>query len=149
MELKINARELYKELNGKQDFTTWIKKRIEHYDLVEGVDYVLTKVRTQHPNNPKARPQVRHDYYLTSECADLIRTHQTTRVRLCAPVKMEEVALTTIEQVLGVKLQRQFRVYNENGNWYSIDGYCAETNVAYEIDERHHKNPSNEVKDKV
>jgi very-short-patch-repair endonuclease len=46
----------------------------------------------------------------------------------------EKVALNTIEQLLGVKLDRQFRVGN-----YRIDGYCKETNIAYEIDEHQHK----------
>lgn len=47
----------------------------------------------------------------------------------------EEAALKTIEQLLGVTLLRQFSIL---GGKYRIDGYDAENNVAYEIDEPHH-----------
>lgn len=36
----VNARDLHAFLESKQDFSTWIKNRIEKYDLVENVDYV-------------------------------------------------------------------------------------------------------------
>lgn len=35
----VSARELHKFLESKQDFSTWIKNRIEKYDLVENQDY--------------------------------------------------------------------------------------------------------------
>lgn len=37
----VNARDLHSFLESKQDFSNWIKNRIEKYDLVENVDYVL------------------------------------------------------------------------------------------------------------
>lgn len=36
----VNARELWVFLGSKQDFSTWIKKRIADYGFVEGVDFV-------------------------------------------------------------------------------------------------------------
>ena len=36
----VSARDLHAFLESKQDFSTWIKNRIERYDLVENVDYV-------------------------------------------------------------------------------------------------------------
>lgn len=36
----VNARDLHAFLESKQDFSTWIKNRIDKYDLVENVDYV-------------------------------------------------------------------------------------------------------------
>ena len=36
----VNARELHTFLESKQDFSTWIKNRIEKYDFVENQDYV-------------------------------------------------------------------------------------------------------------
>lgn len=50
----------------------------------------------------------------------------------------EKAALATIEQVLQIKLIKQYRVGK-----YRIDGYDAQNNIAYEIDECHHKNPKN------
>lgn len=46
----------------------------------------------------------------------------------------EEASLKTIEQLLGVKLIRQYQVLN-----YRLDGYDPNTNTAYEIDEPHHR----------
>lgn len=45
----------------------------------------------------------------------------------------EKAALDTIEQLLGVKLIRQFQV-----GGFRIDGYDAENKIAYEIDEEQH-----------
>lgn len=36
----VSARELHSFLESKQDFSTWIKNRIDKYDLVENVDFV-------------------------------------------------------------------------------------------------------------
>jgi phage anti-repressor protein/phage antirepressor YoqD-like protein len=36
----VNARELHKFLESKQDFATWIKSRIEHYHFQENQDFV-------------------------------------------------------------------------------------------------------------
>jgi very-short-patch-repair endonuclease len=47
----------------------------------------------------------------------------------------EKTALTTIEQLLGVKLIRQFQV-----GGFKIDGYDVENKIAYEIDEEQHNN---------
>ena len=46
----------------------------------------------------------------------------------------EEASLKTIEQLLGVKLIRQYKVLS-----YRIDGYDSANNIAYEIDEPEHR----------
>ena len=56
----------------------------------------------------------------------------------------EKAALDTIEQLLGVKLKRQYRVGK-----YRIDGYDSINNVAYEIDEEQHFTPQHMDADKV
>jgi very-short-patch-repair endonuclease len=47
--------------------------------------------------------------------------------------KLESGALSSIEQLLNIKLERQFKV-----DMYRIDGYHKESNTAYEIDEPQH-----------
>lgn len=54
----------------------------------------------------------------------------------------ERAALNAIEQVLGVSLIRQYKVGK-----YRVDGYDAENNVAYEIDEHQYNTPSHKKKD--
>lgn len=36
----VNARDLHKALESKQDFSTWIKKRLDETDAVENVDFI-------------------------------------------------------------------------------------------------------------
>jgi very-short-patch-repair endonuclease len=45
----------------------------------------------------------------------------------------KDISLDTIEQLLGIKLIRQFQV-----GGFRIDGYDADNKVAYEIDEEQH-----------
>ena len=59
-----NARDLWQFVESKQDFSTWIKGRIEKYGFVEGEDYVIHKFM----DNPLGgRPTL--DYHLTIETA--------------------------------------------------------------------------------
>ena len=37
----VSARELHAFLESKQDFSNWVKNRIEKYEFVENVDYTL------------------------------------------------------------------------------------------------------------
>ena len=43
----VNARDLHKALESKQDFSTWIKARINKLNLMEGQDYMLHKFMEQ------------------------------------------------------------------------------------------------------
>ena len=49
----VNARDLWKFLESKQDFSTWIKRRIEKYEFIEGLDYLLHKFVEQLPSGAK------------------------------------------------------------------------------------------------
>lgn len=61
----VSARALYSFLESKQDFTTWIKRRIAEYNFIEGEDYLLHKTVERGENgNP---PSSRHEYDLTLE----------------------------------------------------------------------------------
>ena len=46
----VNARDLHAFLESKRDFSNWIKDRIERYDLVENVDYVVFNKFGENPN---------------------------------------------------------------------------------------------------
>lgn len=41
----VNARNLYKFLDVKQEYSKWIKNRIETYDFIEGTDFISTHAR--------------------------------------------------------------------------------------------------------
>ncbi|WWQ70510.1 hypothetical protein mEp044_12 [Escherichia phage mEp044] len=57
----------------------------------------------------------------------------------------EKTALTTIEQLQGVKLIRQYPVLGK----YRIDGYDPVNNIAYEIDEEQHFTPQHTEADRI
>ena len=61
----VNARELHSFLESKQDFSTWIKKRIADYDFVENQDFV-----TFSENYEKGRPRL--EYALTLDKTSLL-----------------------------------------------------------------------------
>lgn len=53
----VNARELHEFLEVGRDFTTWIKDKIEKYNFIEGVDYLLTKIGEQLPSGTKYKSE--------------------------------------------------------------------------------------------
>ena len=57
----VSARELHEFLESKQDFSTWIKNRIEKYEFVENADYLLHKFMEQTPSGAKHKT----DYYVS------------------------------------------------------------------------------------
>lgn len=60
----VNARELHAFLESRQDFSTWIKNRIEQYSFAEGVDYLVHKF----VDNPLGgRPVI--DYHVSIDMA--------------------------------------------------------------------------------
>lgn len=82
-------------------------------------------------------------YLLTPQCAELLMTKYSLNVN--GGKKYEIGALKAVETILYIKLQWQFKV-NCCGGIYYIDGYDKENNIAYEIDEPHHK--TNQEEDK-
>ena len=68
----VSARELHSFLESKQDFSTWIKNRVEHYDFVENQDFVVFHKKMENPNG--GRPS--QEYYITLDMAILRLYHR-------------------------------------------------------------------------
>ena len=49
----VNARELWKALESKQDFSTWVKRRIQEVDTEENRDYTLLHVKMEQVSGAK------------------------------------------------------------------------------------------------
>ena len=64
----VSARELHSFVESKQDFSTWIKNRIEKYGFVENVDYLLHKIVEQTPSGAKHKIE----YYITLDMANVL-----------------------------------------------------------------------------
>lgn len=82
-------------------------------------------------------------YLLTDIQASLLENRFMGHTRVPYGLK-EDIALSVIEQLLGVKLIRQ---YNVGG--YRIDGYDKKNNIAYEVDEGQHRIKSHIKSDKI
>ena len=61
----VSARELHEFLESKQDFSTWIKNRIEQYDFVENQDYTLFHKKMEQVSGAKHLIE----YYITLDMA--------------------------------------------------------------------------------
>ena len=61
----VNARELHAFLESKQDFSTWIKNRIEKYGFVENQDFAVSHKKMENPQG--GRPAI--EYYITLDMA--------------------------------------------------------------------------------
>lgn len=61
----VNARELHLFLESKQDFSTWIKSRIEQYNFVENQDFTLLHKKMEQVSGSKYLI----DYYISIDMA--------------------------------------------------------------------------------
>ena len=74
----VSARELHAFLQSKQDFSTWIKNRVEYYDFVENQDFLTILSKTPNGGRPS------REYYITlnmaKELAMVERKEQATNM---------------------------------------------------------------------
>ena len=77
----VNARDLHAFLGSKQDFSTWIKSRIEQYGFIENQDFVVFHEIMENPQG--GRPA--KEYFITldmaKELAMVERTEQGQKAR--------------------------------------------------------------------
>ena len=74
----VNARELHTFLESKQDFSNWMKNRINQYGFAENVDYLLNKIIEQLPSGAKHK----NEYFVTLSCAkELAMVERTAKGR--------------------------------------------------------------------
>lgn len=57
----VNARDLHTYLKSKQEFSTWIKKRVKDYDFIDGQDFVT--------NDKKNNRQILKEYHISLDMA--------------------------------------------------------------------------------
>lgn len=105
---------------------------------------VMQIIRKLTERDPKFRPrrEVEHlkdannkpvPYYILSKYENMILCLRLKKISSSQFTPTEEIALQTVEQLIGRKLERQFRCGR-----YRIDGYDRVGNVAYEIDGKYH-----------
>lgn len=139
-----------KNLNGKQKLCTTSLKIAEVFGKRH--DHVIRDIEALINDGTLSEFYWAESYYidlrkakrkmieLSSFAEDFLKKKYKGQYRLSTGAR-EKDCLDTIEQVLGIKLIRQFTILD-----YRIDGYHVESKTAYEIDEPHHKH--NTYKDK-
>ena len=131
-EFSINARELHKTLNVSTRFNDWANRKIVKV-FKEDVDYQVVEMNAANQTGwGGVRRQV--EYFLTESAAMKIQEAYTGCFTVTKLGIREKAALDTIEQLLHVKLIRQYFVCDK----YRIDGYDPVNNIAYEVDEEQH-----------
>lgn len=108
----VSARELHDFLGSKQDFTTWIKGRIEKYDFVENVDYTLHKF--MEGKNWK------HDYIIKLDMAKELsmvenndKGKEARRYFIACEKRLKEVAQPKLPQTYLEALKELVRIEEE------------------------------------
>lgn len=101
----VNARDLHEFLESKQDFSTWIKNRIDKYDLVENIDYVLLHNFVEQISGTKHRI----DYVLTIDAAKELsmvegngKGKQARRYFIECEKTLKEKALSPVDEKMKV-----------------------------------------------
>lgn len=127
----VSLTDMHKKLGGEirklpNKFTVRFKELI-------GTEILIKKGR--HGGGTWASPRIAEYYekWATEYCDEF---------HLRSFCQRESAALLTIEQIKGITLNRQFSVLG-----YRVDGYDEINNVAYEIDENHHKKTQHRAKD--
>lgn len=77
VQLGVDARSLHKSLGSKQDFSTWIKRRILQCQFKENFDFVVLHQKVEQARDlsstkkwsSKARDQIRIEYIITADMA--------------------------------------------------------------------------------
>lgn len=64
----VNARDLHEFLGSRQDFSTWVRNRIEKYGFVEGKDFTVHKIM-ERQNQGLGYGQGRIEYHLALDMA--------------------------------------------------------------------------------
>jgi anti-repressor protein len=72
----VNARDLHKWLESKQDFSTWIKRRIKQCQFIENVDYMLLHQKVEQVSGAKYM----NEYFISFDMAKhLCMLEKTTK----------------------------------------------------------------------
>ena len=130
-EMTMSSLEIAK-LTGKEHFNVLVDIR----KLLSSTGFVATE-STYTSSQNKTQPCYIMD---AANAQILINTYSTLRYSKSA---REKDCLATIEQVLGITLEKQFSVGK-----YKIDGYDIVNKVAYEIDEAQHKSVKHQQTDR-
>lgn len=77
----VNARDLWKALESKQDFSTWIKRRLQDVDAEENLDYILLHKKMEQVSGAKHLTEYILTMDIAKEMAMLERNEKGKMIR--------------------------------------------------------------------
>ena len=103
----VNARDLHSFLESKQDFSTWIKNRIEKYDFIENQDFGRFHKKMEANNATMI------EYYITLDMAkelSMVENNEQGRLARRYFIQCEK----KLREVVSVKAKYQLGIINAN-----------------------------------
>lgn len=79
----VNARDLHAFLESKQDFSTWMKKRISDYGFVENIDYIVFHNSVGNPLGGRPAKEDHISLDMAKELSMVERNEKGKQVRQC------------------------------------------------------------------
>ena len=102
----VNARELHKWLESKQDFSTWIKKRIKQCQFIESIDFVSLHKKVEREVGASSRIEYLISFDMAKHLSMLEKTNNGHLVRMYfieqekVPRKLSNELMTPFNQAI-------------------------------------------------
>ena len=113
LEQVVNARELHEFLGSKRQFANWIKERIESYEFVENVDYVVFNNFVKNPKGGRSSIEYAITVTMAKELAMVENNAKGKEVRKyfieCERQAKQAILapqITSIEDLLNASLEQ-------------------------------------------
>ena len=140
VQLGVNARDLHKMLESKQDFSTWIKRRITQCNFEENFDFVVLHQKVEQVSGAKHLVEYINSVDMTKHLGMMERNKKGHEIRKYY-IKQEELARQLKDglQVRIGKLSAQVELItqclSEAGRFLSVEGKQTKPALLKELDE--------------
>lgn len=140
VQLGVNARELHNWLGSKQDFSTWIKRRISKYGFAENVDYLVHQMVEQVKSGSKHKIEYLLSVDMAKELSMVECTDRGREVRQYY-IQQEELARQIKDgmQARIGKISAQIEIItqslSEAGRFLSVNGKKTKPALLKELDD--------------
>ena len=140
VQLGVNARDLHKMLESKQDFSTWIKRRISQCGFEEGFDYVKLHQKMELSKTGQTSIEYIISVDMTKHLGMMERNKKGHEIRKYY-IEQEELARQLKDglQVRIGKLSAQIELItqclSEAGRFLSVEGKQTKPAMLKELDE--------------
>ncbi|EOR06436.1 antA/AntB antirepressor family protein [Acinetobacter tandoii] len=140
VQLGVNARDLHRMLESKQDFSTWIKRRIAQCGFEENYDFILIHQKVEQVSGAKHLVEYIISVDMTKHLGMMERNHKGHEIRKYY-IEQEEMARHLkdgIQLQIG-KITAQVEVITQSlsiaGRFLSVNGKQTKPALLKELDE--------------